>query len=201
MRARRQLLAQAINDLLASLMDEPAPWVNDWTKQLEGRLTAAEAGLRDAIEQRLSANFGASAWSRCVPNDIRQTVEQRIDQRARRNPFERSSQQSLAELLAQCNFGDYGKIIKSNWPLFEDIFGDKTTFERQMTAVQDARNAMAHHRAMNEGEQHTAAGGLYWFEQCLRVAAREENAEEAPEEDFDLEGELVGAAMRDAAGR
>jgi hypothetical protein len=39
-----------------------------------------------------------------------------------------------------------------------------------MLAVQEARNAIAHHRPMNEGEQHMAAGGLYWFEQCLRAA-------------------------------
>ncbi|MBF6590535.1 MAG: DUF262 domain-containing protein [Ktedonobacterales bacterium] len=180
---RRKLLAEGINDLLASLMNEPAPWINDWAKQLEARLMAAEAGLRDLIALRLADNGGAHAWNRYVPSDIQQAVRQRIDQRIKRNPFESDQYDTLADRLAQCNFGDYAKIITSNWLIFGNVFSDKMTFERQMTSIQDARNAMAHHRAMNEGEQHTAAGGLYWIEQCLMLAARAEDDTEDEGED------------------
>lgn len=177
-RERRMQLARAINDLLASLMDEPSPLVSDMTKQLEARVSSVEHDLRIIIERRLSANFGPRAWVRCVPNDIQQTVQGRIEQRIKRNPFESDQYQSLDAKLAQCNFGDYGKIVRLNWTLFEDVFSDKTSFDRQIAAVQEARNAIAHHRDMNEGEQHQAAGGLYWIEQCLRVASRVEEEEE-----------------------
>jgi hypothetical protein len=193
-RARRELLATAINDLLASMMDEPAPWISNMSKQLEARLGSAEHELRDLIDQRLTANFGPGAWKRCVAGDIQDQVRQRIEQRIRRNPFEEGRYETLAEKLTQCNFGDYAKIIRSNWALFEDVFRDKTTFDRQMVAVQDARNAFAHRREMNEGEQQTAAGSLYWIEQCLRQAARPEPEEEASGEG---EGDLVGVTISD----
>lgn len=177
--ARRSLLANAINELLASLMDEPAPWASDLIKQIEARMASAEADLRDLIDQRLTESFGPHAWTRCVPQDIKEQVQQRIEQRIKRQPFEADQHDTLAARLAQCNFGDYGKIIKMNWSLFEDVFSDKTTFDRQMMAVQEARNALAHRRTMNEGEQHMAAGGLYWIEQCLHAAAAGDQDEES----------------------
>jgi hypothetical protein len=189
-RERRQLLADAINGLLASLMDEPAPWLSGMSKQLEARVASAEEDLRDLIEHRLTANFGLLAWKRCVPSDIQEQVQQRIDQRIKRNPFEAGQHEALAQRLAQCNFGDYGKIIKSNWTFFEDVFSDKSAFDRQMQAVQEARNAFAHRRELNEGEQQTAAGGLYWFEQCLRRASQ-------PTEDDDADS---GDASTEAVG-
>lgn len=190
-RERRKLLASAINDLLASLMDEPAPWVDDMTKQLEARLSAAEEDVRGLIEERLSASFGPRAWERGVPGDIKNLVLQRIEQRVKRNPFEAGQYDDIAVKLTQCQFGDYSTIIKSNWPLFEDIFRNKAAFDRQMLAVQEARNAIAHHRQMNEGEQHMAAGGLYWLEQCLRAARVSADAEES---EVDEEA-LVGAGV------
>jgi hypothetical protein len=51
-------------------------------------------------------------------------------------------------------------IIKSNLARFEDAFRDKATFDRHILAVQEAHNALAHHRDMNEGEQHMAKGAV-----------------------------------------
>ena len=130
--------------------------------------------LRDLIDQRLTANFGPRAWKRAYQALFRTRCNSASTSALSATHSRTTSTTSLAAQLTQCNFGDYGNIIKSNWPLFEDVFSDKTTFDRQMQAVQDARNAFAHHRELNEGEQQTAAGGLYWFEQCLRRAARPE---------------------------
>jgi hypothetical protein len=185
---RRKLLATAINDLLASLMDEPAPWVDDLTKQLEARVGAAEEELRGLIAQRLTSNFGPRAWERCVPGDIKEAVRQRIAQRIKRNPFEVDQHDALDAKLKQCQFGDYGTIVRSNWALFEDVFRSKAEFDRRIVPVQEARNAIAHHRPMNEGEQHMANGGLYWLEQCLRAA-------QAPDDTDDAEGEDEALAV------
>ncbi len=187
-RERRALLAKAINDLIASLMDEPASWVSDEVLQIEARIKSAEEDIRGLIEQRLSANFGVHAWKRCVPGDIQQAVAQRIEQRIKRNPFEAGQYTALDAKLSQCQFGDYSTIIKSNWTLFEDVFGGKGPFDKNYQSIQEARNAFAHHRTMNEGEQLAAASGLYWIEQCLRRATRatEEEIEET-EEPEDLE--------------
>lgn len=176
---RRKLLATALNNLFASLMDEPDPIVNDMTKQIEVHLSAVEGSLRDLIEYRLSANWGPSAWKRCVPGDIQRKVDERIQLRVKRNPFEQDDYNTLAAKLAQCQFGDYSVIVRSNWAIFEDVFSDKAAFERQFVALQEARNATAHHREMNEGEQHLAMGGLYWVERCLRAAEQAQEDVEA----------------------
>ncbi len=180
---RRTLLANAINDLLASLMDDPVPWVSDITGQIAARLGAVEQDLRALIEQRLTEAFGSNSWKQRVPEDIRTQVQQRIEQRIKHHPYETDMYQSMAVKLSLCNFGDYGKVIKYNWDIFDDIFSDKPTFDRQMMAVQDGRNALAHGRNMNEGEQHMAAGGLYWFEQCIRVANRADELDPESEAD------------------
>lgn len=185
-RERRILLANAINDLVASLIDDPAPWLSDITRQIEARLGAVEQELRTLIERRLIEHFGQHSWKQRVPDDIRTQVQQRIDQRVKHHPFEAEMYQSLAVKLSLCNFGDYSKIIKFNWDLFDDVFSDKPTFDRQMMAVQDGRNALAHSRSMNEGEQHMAAGGLYWFEQCIRLANRTEESEGDTEAEADV---------------
>lgn len=181
---RRKAIASAINDLLASLTDVPAPILSDLTRQLEARLGAVEQSLRDLIESRLYANWGASAWKRCVPSDIQRKVDERIQLRIKRNPFEQDAYDTFAAKLAQCQFSDYSVIIRSNWALFEDVFSDKAAFDRQFVALQEARNATAHHREMNEGEQHLALGSLYWVERCLRAAeqAQEDAETEAQEE-------------------
>lgn len=180
---RRILLANAINELLDSLMDEPALRVSDITSQIATRLGAVEQDLRDLIEQRLTEAFGPNSWRQRVPDDIKTQVQQRIEQRVKHHPYEVDMYQSLTVSLSLCNFGDYGKIIKYNWDVFDDIFSDKPTFDRQMMAVQDGRNAIAHGRSMNEGEQHMAAGGLYWFEQCLRLANRADELDSESESD------------------
>lgn len=189
-RARRELLASAMNDLLDSLMDAPVPVMSDMSKQLEARLGAVEHDLRDLINQRLTANYGPQAWVRCVPGDIQEQVQLRIEQRVKRYPFEASLFDTLEARLTQCNFGDYGQIIlsKSNWPHFADVFGSKAAFDQFMQPVQGARNAFAHRRQMNDGEQHSAAGGLYWFEQCLR---RVSQSEDEPDDEADVEPTAV----------
>ncbi len=180
-RERRTVLANAINDLLSSLMDEPAPWVSDTTKQIAARVGSVEQDLRGLIERRLIEHFGPYSWKQRVPDDIKRQVQHRVEQRIKNHPYEADMYESLAVKLSLCNFGDYGTIIKYNWDVFEDVFSNKAAFDRQMMAVQDGRNALAHARNMNEGEQHMAAGGLYWFEQCLRLADRPEDSENESE--------------------
>lgn len=182
---RRKAIAAAINDLLASLTDVLAPIFSDQSRQLETRLSALEQSLRDLIESRLYANWGASAWKRCVPGDIQRKLDERIQLRIKRNPFEQDAYDTFAAKLAQCQFSDYSVIIRSNWTLFEAVFSDKAAFDRQFVALQEARNATAHHREMNEGEQHLALGSLYWVERCLRAAEQaEEDAESEAQEEI-----------------
>jgi hypothetical protein len=89
-----------VNDLIASLQDEPTPRLSDLTRQLEALIGTAEANLRDLIERRLYAYFGVRAWTGCVPGAIQQAVQQRVELQIKRNPVEQDQYDSLGARLA-----------------------------------------------------------------------------------------------------
>lgn len=182
--ARRTLLADAINQLLQSLTDTPALISPTTTTVLASRVDALERQLRQIVADRLEASFGPRAWKQGVPGDVKPAIEERIEQRQHLHPYEAGQYTSLDEKLAFGQFGDYARIVTANWPLFEDIFGNRQNFERHLRDVQTVRNAIAHHRDTSRSELSHADGGLAWIEDCLRYAARAaQQADEVEEEE------------------
>ncbi|MGI8588080.1 MAG: GmrSD restriction endonuclease domain-containing protein [Chloroflexia bacterium] len=187
---RRTQLAEAINQLLLSLTDKPGLWAVSEAEALETRVNSIERQLRDLVADQLTEEKGDYAWD-LVPMDIRSSVESRLVQYVQRNPFEQDNTASLAAKLAQCQFGDYSKIVLKNWQLFADLFGQKQRFEQHMTAVADARNALKHGRDFHSYERAIAEGGLIWLENCLRSAdvafedSHEDGAEDQELKDID----------------
>jgi len=176
---RRTMLANAINQLLQSLTDKPALWTLSQIEVLETRVDALEQGLRDLIATHLVSERGELAWKYCIPADIQETVRTRIEQHVKKNPFDATHYDTLAARLENCQFGDYLKIILSNWPLFEDVFGQKQQFSQRFGEVLTARNALKHGKELNASERAFAEGGLIWLEDCFRHAAAREEEDEA----------------------
>lgn len=170
-RERRTMLADRINQLLLSLQEEPGLWAVNPAEELETWINATEQEMRDLIETRFNAAQGEYAWEHFVPSDIRTAVQSRIEQAVKKNPFEQDKYNNMAAKLAQCQFGDYPKIILTNWILFEDVFSHKQKFEQYSHAVIDARNALKHGREFPRHERASAEGALIWLEQCLRAAS------------------------------
>jgi hypothetical protein len=179
---RRQLLADGINKLLATLSDAPALHPISDVALLEERIEGLEHQLRDLVADRLIEARGDGALEHCVPQNTRKGILHRLQQRLHKNPFEAEDFSSLNQLLQFCQFSDYAKIMRDNWALFSDTFGDGKSFDQHIAAVTTARNAFAHNNPIGKADILLAEGGLIWVEECLRSLAQSE-AEELDEEE------------------
>lgn len=178
-RARRELLAGGINTLLNSLTDTPGFWTVPSAKQLEERVDIMERSLRRLIVDRLTAAWGDLAWEKGVPANLRKSPESRIEKQVAANPFDASSFTTLGTRLQKCQFSDYAAIIRANWPLFADTFGEhQDTFDGYVDAVIKIRNAIKHNdaSALAAHSRAAAEAGLLWLEACLRRVETVENA-------------------------
>jgi hypothetical protein len=179
---RRTMLADAINNLLVSLTGEASIWVVSDAEALETRVNAVEEQIRELIAARLTAAQGDYAWEHLVPSDIRDTVRSRVEQSAKKNPFEQDRYTNLNVKLEQCQFSDYAKIIMANWSLFQDVFGTQQRFDQHIRAVTDARNALKHRRSFPRYERALAEGGLLWLEEAIQAAVLRDAAEDDEDE-------------------
>lgn len=182
--SRRSRLATAINKLIQSLSDEPRLWPESDIQILETRLDAIERQLRELIAERLTEARGEHAWEHSVPASIRNSITHRIEQRIERSPFENGNYGTLLHQLELCQFSDYPKIMKANWPLFQDIFGEESSrLDQNYQAVTAARNALKHNDPLNRSEIAAAEAGLVWLEDCLRVFSEQEMEEHSEDDE------------------
>jgi hypothetical protein len=165
---RRTLLADGINQLLQSLTEEPSLWPSGDVQILETRVDVIERQLRDLIAERLEEARGEHAFE-LLPTNLRSTLTDRIAQKIRQNPFDAARFDSFIGKLESCQFSDYPKIIRSNWSLFEDDFGDESLLMQHHKAVTEARNALKHNNELNRSSRALAEAGLLWLEDCLRA--------------------------------
>ncbi len=178
-RERRRLLADAINQLLQSLVDGAALWPVNEAALLENRLDVLERQIRELITERLTEAFGALAWEHGLAPEMQRTLQGHIATRVANNPFEAERYDTLLARLQHSMMSDYPKIIKRNWDLFKDVFGNLERFEQCTKAAIEVRNGLKHDRELNASERALGEGALLWLEECLRrVPVREEEEEE-----------------------
>lgn len=170
---RRKMIADAINGLLRTLSGSQQLWSPNGEEVIEARINALEQQSRDLIADHLTADWGQSAWKKCIPGDVQERVRQRIDQQIKQKPFEVDRYETFQAKLEQCQFSDYLQIIQFNWDRFLDVFGTKPQLQQYFAAVIAARNALKHGRDLNRGELATTEGALYWLESCLSHAQAE----------------------------
>lgn len=177
---RRKLLADAINQLLQSLIGEKRIWISGPVEIMEARVNAIEQQLRQLVTHRLSEARGESAWKQLVPSDTRSQVEDRIKKHEANKPYEIGQYQTLAGKFLFCQFSDYFKIIqmKTNWPLFEDVFGTEHAFVKYSSLAIEARNALKHGRGLTDVDMASAEAGLGWIEACLAKVKWEDEGED-----------------------
>lgn len=183
---RRTLLADAINQLLQSLTTEPSLWPSSDVQILEARVDTIERQMRDLIAERLTEARGEHAWE-LLPANVRSSLTDRIEQKNRKNPFDAGQFDSFIGKLEACQFSDYLKIIRANWLLFKDAFGDEPLLTQHYKAVTDVRNALKHNNELNRSDKALGEAGLLWLEDCLlAVSSRDSEAEEQADENDEL---------------
>lgn len=181
---RRTMLAEAINQFFLSLSDGKQLWATSTKDVLESRINSLEHQLRELAATRLKEARGDSAWNQLVPVDIRNAVKARIKKVEENKPFTIGQHETLEEKLDLCMFSDYTKIMKSNWILFQDVFGKEILLEQYSNFIVAARNGFKHNNEPDSTELASAEAGLLWIEACLhtlRVADTESDDEDAEE--------------------
>ncbi len=176
-RRRREILANAINQLLSSLSENQQIWVHAPAQLLEKQCDTLEQRLRELIAQRLQEARGDNAWDTLVPDDIRKSVKSHIKKQETNNPFASGEHETLEVRLKFCMFSELFKIIKENWLLFSDIFGTEQKLEANKQHVLTARNAFKHHNTPGDTDLAFANAGLLWFEKCLEKVEVEDEEE------------------------
>lgn len=187
LRRRREMLANAINQLLSSLSETQQIWVTAPAQALEKQSDTLEHRLRDLISQRLQEARGESAWDTLVPDDIRKTVKSHIKKQEINNPYASGEHETLDAKLKFCMFSELFRIIRENWNLFSDVFGTEQMLETNKQHVLTARNAFKHHNTPSDTDLAFANAGLLWFEKCLEKVEAEAGEEEEEEKLVEIE--------------
>lgn len=185
---RRTKLADAINLYINSLSDGKHLWVPGNLELMESRVNALESRLRSLIFSRMFDSRADHAWD-LIPNDARKSIEGRINQFIQENPYYRNQYESFEKKLEFCQFSDYQKIIRANWLLFKDDFGDQTIFEHHIDEVTDVRNSLKHNRDIPDNKLASAEAGLLWLEDCLNAAIPNEEEDQNGNGEEHLENE------------
>ncbi|MFL5627789.1 MAG: hypothetical protein ACJ788_19590, partial [Ktedonobacteraceae bacterium] len=119
------------------------------------------------------------AWDQLVSTDIRNSVRNRIKKEEENKPYTAGQHETLEAKLKFCLFSDLLKMIKSNWILFQDVFGKEALLDQYSNFAVSARNAIKHGNDLSNVDLASAEAGLLWLEECLhKVKVEEESAEE-----------------------
>jgi hypothetical protein len=188
---RRQMLADGLNKLILSLTEKPSLVPQSDIDLLESRIEALEHVLRDLVADRLTEAHGDRTLDHYIPKHTRDGIKSRLRQRLGKNPFEADDFSSLNELLGFCQFSDYARIMRDNWPLFTDVFGEGKSFDQHIAAVTTARNAFAHNNPIGKADLLSAEAGLIWVEECLRRLEQNQGVEAEDEDVNEPEVELA----------
>ncbi len=122
-----------------------------------------ELNLRDFIDSHLSKAFGADYWDAKVSNGVKQRVEQKLEQRFKRHPAERSQPISARNRFDYCDIMDYQETISVNWDIFESVFGSRGEVEKHFLQLKEYRNAVKHGRVMNNVERKQGEASYEWL--------------------------------------
>lgn len=166
LKARREMLATSINQMLQSLTDKPTMWMVSQADQLDNRINTIETILRSLVATRLGELYSDDAWQH-VPAPIRNTLDGRTAAHLQKHPYQAAIYEPFDAKLEFCQFSDYVKIITSNWQGFQGDFGNLQVFEGQIKNVTELRNAVKHARDVADHDLAVGEGGLLWLEQCL----------------------------------
>lgn len=164
--ARRTLIADEINKLLANLSGESKLWITSEVEVIESRIDAIEHNLREIIAHQLTVLRGDDAME-LIPTQMQKTIDRHQNKHLTANPFEAKDFEAFTKRLELLLYSDLVKIILENWTYFGSTFGDMERFKQQTNQLLAARNGLKHNRELNRSEKASAEAAVIWLEECL----------------------------------
>lgn len=114
-----------------------------------------ENSLRDLINDRLQGTYGAVWESKLGITEARRArwAERLVseERRSKGAPIE-------PRLLYYSDFYDLWEILRRNWDVFKEVFGDSKTLEVWMSELERLRDPNAHNRDLLPYQRHLALG-------------------------------------------
>lgn len=164
---RRRALLEGIESLLVKERLGLTPQL----RTLDGRIEAAELGLRSLIVSRLNGDVSK------LPGHVLERINARIQTATNRNPLlDGPYYETVDGKLEYADLRELQDIVinKALWPSFEDMFAVKETLNERFGQFADLRNSIRHSRTVDEITCKVGEASLLWFEASLRRVARAE---------------------------
>ncbi len=123
-----------------------------------------ESRLRSKINSALYETYGIEYWVEKIPQDVRDLVIKRIQEKKKKHPYLTDEDfDDASEKLNYCDVMDYPKIILKNWAAFEPIFGSKEQLDKHFKNFKEYRNAIKHSREMGSIERKEGEASVEWL--------------------------------------
>ena len=106
-----------------------------------------EKSIRKLISETLESSHGENWWGTCVPQRVKDNVQNNIEREIDSGITLRSEKE-----IDFTTFGELGEIVKSNWDSFDAIFSSEKAFTKIMTSLNILRGPIAHCSSLSEDE-------------------------------------------------
>ncbi|MEZ5246313.1 MAG: DUF262 domain-containing protein [Acidimicrobiales bacterium] len=159
---RQRTIQAAIEDLLIKERLDLTPQL----RELDSRIEQIEKAIRAAVVERLGGD------PECLPQHVRQKIEDRLTSAARRNPtMDENHYQTLAGMLEYADLRELEDAVasKANWDQFAELFSTKEQLSSRFNQLGGLRNAIRHSRAVDEVTRMDGEAALSWFAQVMSV--------------------------------
>ncbi|OGX83792.1 Swt1 family HEPN domain-containing protein [Hymenobacter glacialis] len=118
-------------------------------------LQDVENVLRDFLSATLEKKFGTSWFYQCgLPEERINKWKEKFEAELRKQRYSNCD----PRLIYYSDFYDLGNIIRKNWELFVNAFGEKKEIEIFLKLLEDFRNTNAHGRELLTYQKHIVVG-------------------------------------------
>jgi len=138
-------------------------------QKLNDEVETIEMKMRQILIAKL--NGTDETYETFIPQHIQEKVNKRISTELRKKPgLSDDAFISLSERLKFFDLFEYYDTIvsKSNWHLFESIFGNKPQLENRFNQLSTLRNCIRHTRDISTIEKLDGEAAIAWFKQILK---------------------------------
>ncbi len=162
---RQETILNAIdNQLIKEKVDIPLA-----LQKVNNEIEIIEVKMRQILVERM--NGTDEAFKKFIPQHIQEKVDKRISTELKKKPgLSDNAFKSLSERLKFFDLFEYYDTIvsKSNWHLFENIFGTKPQLENRFNQLSTLRNCIRHARDISSIEKLDGEAAIAWFKQILK---------------------------------
>lgn len=161
---RHNTIKDAIDDLLIKEKVEIPLALQSLNENIE----EIEKDIRYTIANVQNDTF--ESYRKLTPQHIQDKVDKRISSELKKKPgLDPDSFKNFSSRLKFFDLFEYHDlmVVKSNWPLFEDLFQNKEQLRNRFGQLSTLRNCIRHSREVSTIEKLDGEAAITWFKQIL----------------------------------